>query len=120
MSADDTVSGEVEGIYIETAHEFWGIPIPDAAKIDMSEQYDGLLLMEPRSEYDRCIIGVVERFNDRFVLYSKQCILQQLQLGIEDEEYGDRYEQAIEWFEFNMRGAYVGEATPGFLEDVDE
>ena len=27
---------------------------------------------------------------------------------------------AEEWFEYNMRGAFVGAATPGYLEDWDE
>ena len=30
------------------------------------------------------------------------------------------YEEAMEYFTFNVTGAYVGENTPVFLEDLDE
>jgi len=104
-----------EGVEIQIARPFWGIPIP--TDIDEDPLFEGLLLLEPRNEFDQCIIGVVRRFNDRFVLYSKQCVLQQLTNDMEGE---DDYEQAMEHFEFNVAGAFVGEHTPGFLEDGDE
>ena len=85
---------------------------------DEDPLYEGLLLLEPRTEFDQCIIGVARRFNDRFVLYSKQCVLQQLTDDMKKGE--DDYQQAIEHFEFNIAGAFVGEHTPGFLEDENE
>ena len=30
------------------------------------------------------------------------------------------YEEAVEFFDFNVTGAYVGENTPVFLEDLEE
>jgi len=91
------------------------IPIPQ--DIDENPLYEGLMLLEPRNEYDQCIIGVVERFHDRFVLYSKRCVMEQLtdvKVGLQD------YDDAQEFFDFNIIGGWVGEHTPGFLEDEDE
>ena len=91
-----------------------------SAAIDEDPLYEDLLLLEPREVYDKCILGVVRRFSSSFVLYSKRCVLESLAIDIDGEEYGDRYEQAIEHFEFNMAGAWVGEATPGYLEDAED
>jgi hypothetical protein len=92
---------------------------------DQDERFDGLLLLEPRSEFDQCILGVAERFNDRFVLYSRKCIIDQLTM---DEETSvaaeseacpdcDPREAAYEHYSFNILGSFVGETTPGFLVD---
>jgi hypothetical protein len=84
------------------------------------EQLDGLLVLEPRDVYDKCIVGVVQRFNDRFVLYSKSCIINAIIEGMEPPaEDEDPWLEAIEHFNFNIVGAWVGESTPGFLEDED-
>jgi len=70
-----------------------------------------LLLLEPRVEYDACIIGVVERFNQHFVLYSKRKVL-----SVIAQQLGDM-DDAIEWFDFNTNGGWYGDATWGFLDD---
>lgn len=74
-----------------------------------AERVDGgeepLLLM---SGYD-CIVGVVRRFNDTFVLYDRERVLQKMVDG------GMSYEDAVEFFEFNQVGAWMGDATPAFL-----
>jgi hypothetical protein len=90
----------------------------DRLPID-EEQLDGLLVLEPRSVYDPCIIGTVERFHDRFVLYSKSKVLEAVVAGIPTEgpEDYDPYSEALEHYYFNIAGAFVGEQTPGFLED---
>jgi hypothetical protein len=110
------MNDKIEGIYIETAREFWGIPKPSPEEIDDDPRYEDLLLLEPRSSYDKCIVGVVRRFNDRFVLYDQKCILDTLEQEFSDQPDGDPSLDAIEWFDFNMAGAFVGEHTPGFLE----
>jgi hypothetical protein len=33
---------------------------------------------------------------------------------------GATHEEAVEWFEFNMVGAWVGEFTPAFIETLEE
>jgi hypothetical protein len=60
--------------------------------------------------YDDCIIGVVERFGgESYILYDRELVLEKLQKG------GMSYEEAVEYYEFNQLGAYVGERTPAFL-----
>ena len=80
---------------------------------DNDPLFDDVLLLEPRSDFDKCIIGVVSRFHDRFVLYSKACIISTLM----EEDDEDARESALEHFEFNIIGGWVGETTPAFLED---
>lgn len=106
----------IEGIFLDQSHEFWGIPKPEG--IDDDDRYEGLLLMEPRSEYDRCIVGIVERFKDRFVLYDRDCVLDAVRAGMGGDDRDDEQSDldALEHFEFNILGGWHGEATPGFLE----
>lgn len=68
-----------------------------------------LLLLEPRSAFDSCIVGIVERFHSTFVLYDKEKIIEAL---VRD---GLNYDEAIEHFDFNMNGGWYGEGTWGFL-----
>jgi hypothetical protein len=110
---------------ITESRPFIGFPIPTSEEIDTKPIYEDLLLLEPRSMYDQCIVGVVRRFNDRFVLYNEECIITQLMAEDPDGpevpyEDQDAHARAWEWYEFNMVGAFVGEHTPGFLEDGDE
>jgi hypothetical protein len=67
-----------------------------------------LLLMEPRSDYDACVLGIGERFNARFVVYDRECVMRVLQAEMSEDD-------AEEWFSFNILGAWVGDGTPGFL-----
>jgi hypothetical protein len=72
----------------------------------MSE-YEDLLKMDG---YDDCLVGVVERFGeDSYFIYDRELVLEKLQKG------GMSYEEALEYYEFNQLGAYVGERTPAFL-----
>ena len=67
------------------------------------------LLMEPRDQYDSCLIGVGYRFHDGpLAVYDMDRVLSVL--GEEMSE-GD----AQEWFEYNTLGAWVGEGTPIFV-----
>jgi hypothetical protein len=47
------------------------------------------------------------------VIYSKQKIITQLMGDMSGEE-------AMEYFDFNIAGAYMGDSTPLFMEDLDE
>jgi len=66
--------------------------------------------MEPRSEYDDCIIGVGARYNDGpLAIYSVERVLKVLmQDGMDEEE-------AQEWFDFNIIGAWLGAGTPIYM-----
>lgn len=60
--------------------------------------------------YDDCICGVVGRFGqDSIVCYDLNKVLRKLQ------KQGMTREEAVEFFEFNQIGAWVGELTPCFL-----
>ncbi len=78
----------------------------------LSELDEDVLVLDPDS-FDTAIVGLVRRA-DRppVVCYSVEKILEVLMEDGMDEE------EAREYYEYNMLGAYVGEATPMFLEDL--
>lgn len=64
--------------------------------------------------FDDAIVGVVEGFNvGPVVAYNKEAVLNTL--VIRD---GMTIDEAIEFFEFNIVGSYVGEFTPMFLTRI--
>jgi len=72
----------------------------------LSEEYEGLLFADG---FDDAIIGVAERIcMEPVVAYSVGAILQILAQDMTEDE-------AVEFFEFNILGAYVGERTPVFV-----
>lgn len=62
--------------------------------------------------FDNAIIGIGHKFNDASIVYSKSKIIEKLCQDMTDEE-------ALEYFDFNIAGAYVGENTPFILNDYD-
>ena len=67
-----------------------------------------MLVLEP-AEFDSAIIGVADRFGmESVVAYDKEAILEILMRDMSEEE-------AIEYFDFNIIGAYVGDKTPVFV-----
>lgn len=60
--------------------------------------------------FDDAIMGTGTKFHQLSVVYSKKKILQKLCNDMD-------YEDAIEYFNFNIAGAYVGENTPIIFED---
>ena len=68
------------------------------------------LLLEPRSEYDPCLVGIGYRFKDGpLAVYDIERVLTVLgQDGMTDEE-------AVEFYEFNVLGAWMGDGTPIFI-----
>ena len=70
-----------------------------------------LLLMDG---YDDCIVGLVDRFGQpTIVCDDKEKVIEKLMAdGMTDEE-------ALEWFEFNQIGAWMGDKTPCFLSFAD-
>lgn len=64
--------------------------------------------------YDDCIVGIVHRFNAAFVLYDEARVIATLV-----ERDGMTHDEAHEFFEFNMLGAWHGQRTVGFLERPD-
>lgn len=69
--------------------------------------YDSLLFMDG---FDEAILGVSDNFRDPVVVYSrKKCI----EILCKEMDYMD----AVEYFDFNVAGAYVGQQTPIIIND---
>jgi len=60
--------------------------------------------------FDAEIMGVAQSFDRTVVVYDLTLVLEQL------VAQGMTPEEAREFFEFNILGAYVGDASPAFLE----
>ena len=70
------------------------------------------LFMEPRGEFDACIVGLGYRFFDGpLAIYSVDKVLGVLMADGMDEE------EAEEHFGYNVIGGWVGEGTPLFVRD---
>ena len=68
---------------------------------------DELLTMD---DFDSCIVGIVERYGQEpIVCYDRDKVLAELQAQ------GMDYEGALEFFEFNQLGSWVGDRTPCFI-----
>ena len=61
-------------------------------------------------EFDAAIVGVIERFGQpRILCYDYTKVLKILC------KQGMSAEDAVEWYEFNIIGAWMGDETPCFL-----
>ena len=75
----------------------------------IAEDYPDLMVLDPEY-FDEAIIGLVQRINLDVVCYDKDKVIELLCV-----KEGMTYEDAIEHFEFNIIGSWVGETTPVFL-----
>ena len=74
-----------------------------------SEVAEGALLADG---FEDALVGYGYQCNYPIAVYSRKgCINILMNDGIMD------YEEATEYFDFNVAGAYVGESTPVFLDD---
>ena len=76
----------------------------------LNEFAEGAMILEP-SSFDEAIVGIVQRIDrDPVVCYSVSKIIEILaESGMDDDE-------AYEYYEYNILGAYMGEGTPMFVE----
>lgn len=73
---------------------------------ELSEEFGDLLFADG---FDDAILGVAERIGmEPVVAYSTPKIIEILARDMTEDE-------AVEYFEFNILGAYVGERTPVFI-----
>jgi hypothetical protein len=80
---------------------------------NLNDMFEGLLFLSER-EFDAAILGVAERIGmNPIVAYDTAKIIDILceRDGMEDDE-------AAEFFEFNIAGAYVGDRTPIFIAQI--
>ena len=69
---------------------------------------DGAILLEPRTTYDPCILGMVYVDGQAVVLYDTDAIISaHMSEGMTDDE-------AAEWVSYNTLGAWFGPRTPAF------
>ncbi len=81
---------------------------------------DDLILLEPREDLDQFIEGIGTGFGGEIaVVYNKDRLLEfwakQYMKEESDLSLDDAYHMAVEWFEFNTIGAYVGPHTPIYI-----
>jgi hypothetical protein len=72
----------------------------------ISEEYPDLLTIDG---FDEAVIGVVERAGLLAVCYDRNKIINILMRDMNQEE-------AWEYYEYNILGAYMGESTPVYLD----
>jgi len=78
-------------------------------RLDLTEQWNTDLLFLSEDEFDEAIIGVSERMGEEpVVAYDTTKIVAILSRSMTVDE-------AYEYFEFNILGAYVGLKTPIFI-----
>jgi len=77
---------------------------------EIAENYPELLVLDPEY-FDAAILGVVNRINTVAVCYSESKIIEILM----NEDKMD-YDEAIEYYQYNILGSWVGEHTPVYLE----
>lgn len=77
-----------------------------------ANEIEVLLLPE---EYDSAIVGLGCKFNEYSVSYDTKKCIQVLQ-----DFHGMEYLDAVEYFEFNVSGGYLGTSTPTFMVDITE
>jgi hypothetical protein len=75
----------------------------------IAEDYPDLLVLDPEY-FDEAIIGLVQRIGLDVICYDKDKVIELLCV-----KEGMTYEDAIEHFEFNIIGSWVGDTTPVFL-----
>lgn len=74
----------------------------------LDELAEGAIILEG---FDDCVIGISEEFgNGPRLIYSKNKIIQKLMVGID-------YEEALDYYYYNILGGYFGEQNPIFLLD---
>ena len=79
---------------------------------------DGVMLLEPRDQFDRCITGFTTTPHDKWprktetlcAIYSVRMLIEALMASNDEWDYGD----AVEWVDYNMADAWMGEGTPTF------
>lgn len=79
---------------------------------EIAENYPELLVLDPEY-FDAAILGVVNRINTAAVCYSESKIIEILM-----EEDGMDYDEAVEYYQYNILGSWLGEHTPMYLEEL--
>jgi hypothetical protein len=88
-----------------------------------ADETGATLLMLEGPEFDEYIVGVCIRFNDIFVVYDRLGIVNMLMADARASDplldADDAEMAAYEHFDYNILGGWHGDATPGFLVDIE-
>ena len=80
-------------------------------RFDDDERFEGVLFADG---YDEAFIGLGWRYRDGPVaVYDREKVVEVIMAG------GLSFEEALEYFEFNVAGSWVGDRTPVFMVVVD-
>jgi len=94
---------------IEWENQIIGKRISTERWEELMEVYDGCLMADG---FEEALVGFGTRFNSPVTIYDlNKCI------SVLVERDGMSREEAEEYMDFNVLGAYVGEETPIFLGD---
>ena len=86
------------------------ITIHQMNRKEIEEQYSDTELLFADG-FDDAIVGVSQQFNSLSVAYNKNKCIEILMTRDKMSR-----EEAMEYFEYNIVGAYVGQHTPSFIE----
>lgn len=86
--------------------------------IELAEKHN-VLMLEPRETFDRALVGVTDKPRDRWPRKTRTFVAEYsvplcIKAMMQDNEWDE--EEAVEFFEFNTIGAWVGEGTPTFVQ----
>ena len=79
---------------------------------EIAENYPELLFIDPK-HFDEAIMGVIHDFDRTAVCYNEAKVIEILM-----REDGMEYDDAIEYYQFNILGSWLGEHTPMYLEVI--
>ena len=91
----------------------------DEKREELDETVEQILLLDG---YEGALVGYSLRFGrEPITIYDyDRCIEILMTAGEGDFEHAMSYEEAVEWFEYNTIGAWVGPYTPAFLKRFGE
>jgi hypothetical protein len=75
---------------------------------EIAENYPELLVADG---FDKAILGVSQQFNSLSVAYDRNKCIEILMTRDNMTQL-----EAVEYFEYNVIGSYMGEHTPSFIE----
>lgn len=81
------------------------------ADIYGADTIEDVIFLEPKY-FDEAIIGIGQRINTVALVYSEPCILRLLMKRDKMD-----MDEAVEWFNFNIAGAWNGDASPIFVDN---
>jgi hypothetical protein len=77
---------------------------------EIAQNYPEVMVLDPEY-FDEAIIGVANRINMTAVCYDEQKVIELLM-----KHDGMDYDEALEYYQYNILGSWIGDHTPVFVE----